>query len=136
MGLYALAAAAKLPLESTVRDSTSVLLTRPLDEFPAGLDATWRLMRWRLYGTGAALGLILNRLHVPWRHKVQRGAGLDELLDTAIRGSQESKAEKLLHGDSGGTAAKTNVMFTPKTPRSRHSFRSGFLPAMLYRHIR
>jgi hypothetical protein len=85
VGLYALAAAEKRPLVSTVRDSTIALLKRPLEQFPEGMDRTWRLMRWRLYGTGAALGLVLTRLHVPWKGQVQQGAGLDEILERALR---------------------------------------------------
>src|SRR6266540_3276806 len=63
--------------------STS-LLARPLDSFPRGLDGTWRLMRWRLYGTGAAIALILTRLDVQWKPLIEKGAMLDELLEKAL----------------------------------------------------
>jgi hypothetical protein len=84
VGLYAFAAAEKRPVQSTVRDSTIAQLERPIDKFPQGMDPTWRLMRWRLYGTGAALGLILTRLNVSWIKEVEGGAPLDQVLANAI----------------------------------------------------
>ena len=55
-------------------------LTRPLSgrsDFP---EADARLMRWRLYGTGAAMGALLDRLSADWRPRVQQGEYLDLLL--------------------------------------------------------
>jgi hypothetical protein len=43
------------------------------------------LMRWRLYGTGAAAGIVLDRLNVPWQAELQRGATFVQLLAKAVR---------------------------------------------------
>ena len=55
-------------------------LTRPLLEHGDFPEADARLMRWRLYGTGAAIGALLDRLSVDWRPQVERGESLDLLL--------------------------------------------------------
>lgn len=58
-------------------------LTRPLESFSGGLPE--RLIRGRVYGTGAAIGLSLDRLGVEWRSRMEEGATFDELLGIAVR---------------------------------------------------
>jgi hypothetical protein len=61
-------------------------------------DASWRT-RLRVYGTGAALGLLLDRLGVPWRGELARGATFVDVLNSAFplpAGSQELLAESAL----------------------------------------
>lgn len=42
-------------------------------------------VKWRAYGVGATLALVLEDLGVTWRQRVQQGAALDELLAEALR---------------------------------------------------
>lgn len=56
-------------------------LTLALDRF--GGDRAAQLMRWRAYGTGAALGLLLDRSGIPWRGPLARGTSFDTLLEQA-----------------------------------------------------
>jgi hypothetical protein len=69
----------------TARACVSSELERPLEarqDFP---EADARLMRWRLYGTGGALALLLDDLEVEsWQARVEQGAGLYELLRQAL----------------------------------------------------
>ncbi len=59
-------------------------LTRPLHLAPPA-EADARLMRWRHYGTGAAMAYLLERLGDPdWRKRVEEGAPLDEVLARAV----------------------------------------------------
>lgn len=57
-------------------------LNLPLERFPGGPSE--RLIRWRVYGTGAALGLLLERLGLDWRSRVQAGATFNALLAEAV----------------------------------------------------
>lgn len=57
-------------------------LTRPLDSVPGGVIE--RLIRWRVYGTGAAIGFLLDRLGTDWRPRLEEGATFDELLGMAV----------------------------------------------------
>ncbi|HEX8454087.1 MAG TPA: hypothetical protein VF647_18515 [Longimicrobium sp.] len=59
-------------------------LARPLEEFSRGPETDARLMRHRLYATGASLGVVLDRLGIPWRDRVQRGEYLDAILARAL----------------------------------------------------
>ncbi len=59
-------------------------LTRPLESFSVRPGPNARLMRWRLYGTGAALGNLLDRLEYDWRAHLETGVPLDELLSRAL----------------------------------------------------
>lgn len=52
-------------------------LTQPIRRSSLGLD--WEI-RQRVYGTGAALALLLDRLSVPWRGAIEAGKSLDEVL--------------------------------------------------------
>ncbi|MBC8087074.1 MAG: hypothetical protein H7Z40_07385 [Phycisphaerae bacterium] len=90
---YQLAFATTRGRVSAATDSVLHDLRRSLDTYPAGLNAQWPLMRWRLYGTGAAMGLLLDRLQTDWRGDVQRGAVLDELLAIAIAFNDSSAAQ-------------------------------------------
>lgn len=61
-------------------------LTEPLNSFPDYPEADAPLMRYRQYGTGAAMALLLHRLEVEaWQGRVQRGAYLDALLAEAVQ---------------------------------------------------
>ncbi|HEV2122273.1 MAG TPA: hypothetical protein VGW38_05820 [Chloroflexota bacterium] len=59
-------------------------LTRPLESFSARPGPNAPLMRWRLYGTGAALGYLLDRIEYDWRVQLEQGVPLDELLSRAL----------------------------------------------------
>lgn len=87
VGLVAFAAASNLSVDSTATDSTRSHLSRPLEQFSAGMDPTWRLMRWRLYGTGAAMGVILTRLNVAWQAQLESGVPFDVMLTSAVGSS-------------------------------------------------
>lgn len=54
----------------------------PLENMSGGLSE--RLIRWRVYGTGAAIGHLLDRLGMEWRHRLEQGATFDELLQEAV----------------------------------------------------
>lgn len=62
------------------------LLTAELTE----TDPAWR-NRLRVYGTGAALGLLLDRIGLPWRSGLQGGATFDELLASAFPMSSQAR---------------------------------------------
>ncbi len=55
------------------------LLTTELD----APDPRW-LLRFRVYGTGAAIGILLDRLGVEWKARMQAGATFHELLSGAV----------------------------------------------------
>jgi hypothetical protein len=71
-------------------------LNDPLNSYPALPETDAQLMRWRLYGTGGAIGFLLDRLKVKnWREKLQKGsAHLDEMLIEAV-GFEEQDAPSL-----------------------------------------
>lgn len=45
---------------------------------------------WHIYATGAAIGLLLDRLHVSWRSRLQAGATFFELAQEAAVGGRSS----------------------------------------------
>jgi hypothetical protein len=60
-------------------------LSEDMDKWAQFPESDARLMRWRHYGTGAAIGILLDRLGVDgWRSAVQRGAAMDVLLAAAV----------------------------------------------------
>lgn len=59
-----------------------LLLGMPLDSLSGGLPE--RLIHLRVYGTGAALGVLLDRLEADWKSRLEQGAGFDELLAEAV----------------------------------------------------
>jgi hypothetical protein len=59
-------------------------LDRPLESFPSMPEADARLMRWRYYGTGGAIALLLDRLKPGWKPLVEQGMHLDQLLAQAV----------------------------------------------------
>jgi hypothetical protein len=62
---------------SAARECVLSELRKALADMPALPEADARLMRWRLYGTGAALALLLDDLAVEgWKARVQGGASL------------------------------------------------------------
>ena len=64
-------------------ENVRLQLERPIKEYPGGLPE--QLLRWRLYGTGAAIGIVLDRLgESGWRERLQEGATFDELLARAV----------------------------------------------------
>jgi hypothetical protein len=67
-------------LADTLRHSLTVSLTA----FPAGPGPEWRLIRWRVYGTGAAIGHLLGRLGQDWRPALQGGAFFDDLAARSV----------------------------------------------------
>jgi hypothetical protein len=84
VGCYAAAQALDAPPErgvKCIRDH----VTKPLDSLADAPEADARLMRWRQYGTGAALCVMLDRLAGPrWKKQVARGAALDREVRTAV----------------------------------------------------
>jgi hypothetical protein len=58
-------------------------LAPALKRWPGSLQE--RVFRWRGYGTGAAIGLLLDRLEAPgWRESLERGATFPDLLAKAV----------------------------------------------------
>jgi hypothetical protein len=58
-------------------------LAIPVDDLGGGLAE--QMFRWRLYGTGAAIGLLLDRTGCDdWREKLEHGASFEALLAEAI----------------------------------------------------
>lgn len=85
VGLQAAAAATGAP-EGQVSDWIQNELERKLDSFPSSPTPDSRLLRWRVYGTGAALGLSLDGLKVRWRKPIETGTDpLDKLLIKAVQ---------------------------------------------------
>jgi hypothetical protein len=82
---------------SRVRECIRRELTRAVEEFPTWPEADAQLMRWRQYGTGAALGFLLDQLGAEWHAAVQRGAYLDVLLAEAV-GFVPADAARLAEG--------------------------------------
>jgi hypothetical protein len=72
--------------EISVRTCIRKELGRPMSDMPGMPEADARWMRWRLYGTGAALTYLLDQLGtVPdWQQRVAQGDFLDDLLGEAI----------------------------------------------------
>lgn len=70
---------------ATARACVSLDLEKPLEEMGDFPEADARLMRWRLYGTGGALALLLDDLAVEnWQERLAQGAGLYEMLRAAL----------------------------------------------------
>jgi hypothetical protein len=69
-------------------DATSILakeLGRPFASLPeTGPEMPARQLRWWLYATGAAQGILLDRLGSAWQQPLAAGASFDELLAAAI----------------------------------------------------
>jgi hypothetical protein len=66
---------------SAARECVIAELRKALSDMPGVPEADARLMRWRLYGTGAALALLLDDLEVEnWKERLQDGAALYGLL--------------------------------------------------------
>jgi hypothetical protein len=84
VGCYSASGVANVPEKralSCIREE----LTTPLDSMRNFPEADARLMRWRQYGTGGALSVILNRLDAEnWQERVSEGAALDEILSKVI----------------------------------------------------
>ncbi|HEY0017053.1 MAG TPA: hypothetical protein VGC13_12070 [Longimicrobium sp.] len=75
---------------AVVRDHLSTPLDVP--------DARW-LLRARVYGTGAAIGILLDRLGVEWKARLQEGATFHALLAGAVPlrpGEAEDLATRVL----------------------------------------
>lgn len=68
-------------------------LTPPLTRWPGSLQE--RMFRWRLYGTGAAMGLLLDRLDSDnWRERLESGQSFRALLAEAVRFDTVSNPER------------------------------------------
>jgi hypothetical protein len=66
---------------SAARECVLSELRKAVSDMPALPEADAPLMRWRLYGTGAALALLLDDLGIEgWKTRVQDGAPLYEVL--------------------------------------------------------
>ncbi len=83
VGCKAAALATAAPLERAVACILKEL-ERDLEKAPKGPEADARLMRWRLYGTGGAIALLLDRLRPGWKPLVEQGMHLDQLLAQAV----------------------------------------------------
>lgn len=67
------------------RVRTAVLAMLEVDLSDQGGNAAARYYRWRAYGTGSAMGLLLDQIGTRWRADVAAGAPLDSLLAVAAR---------------------------------------------------
>lgn len=76
-------AAAALGIDSQ-RLRNGIIATLEMDLSQHGSSPLTQF-RWRAYGTGSAMGLLLDRLGVDWREQVAAGAPLDSLLHAASR---------------------------------------------------
>jgi len=84
VGCYSASNVANVP-EKRALSCIQEELTTPLDSMRNFPEADARLMRWRQYGTGGALSVILNRLGAEnWKERVAEGAALDEVLSNVI----------------------------------------------------
>ncbi|HEX7090825.1 MAG TPA: hypothetical protein VF192_11865 [Longimicrobiales bacterium] len=79
---HQLAAAALGAGPARVEAEVRTYLTSALDVF--GGDRNTQVMRSRAYGTGAAMGLLLDRLGVAWRGRLEQGAAFDSMLAEAV----------------------------------------------------
>lgn len=69
-------------------------LTPPLTRWPGSLQE--RMFRWRLYGTGAAVGLLLDRLELDdWRERFENGRSFRLLLAEAVHFDTVSNPDRL-----------------------------------------
>lgn len=64
----------------TWADTLTKQLRRPLDSYPQLFGHAAALMRWRLYGTGAAQLTLLDKLGIAWREPLAGGASPSQLL--------------------------------------------------------
>lgn len=69
-------------------------LATPLSAFGGGLSE--RMFRWRLYGTGAAIGLLLDRFGaVGWRERLEQDGSFEALLAAATGFNDVTQPEAL-----------------------------------------
>lgn len=62
-------------------------LAKPMEDHPNFPEADARYMRWRLYGTGGALTLLLHRYGpTDWRDRIEAGDPLDGILRAVVSG--------------------------------------------------
>ncbi len=59
-------------------------LEKPLASYPPAPEKDARLMRWRNYGTGAAMCMLLDRLVIGWKQQVASGMSPDVILARAV----------------------------------------------------
>lgn len=83
-----------------VIDAVRTALDWRLRQF--GGDRGTQVMHWRAYGTGAAMGVLLDRKGVEWREEVERGAALDQLLAASV------SEELLVPGDPDATVSEAD----------------------------
>lgn len=94
VGLQSAVVATSSP-EEQVSDWIMGELQRKMDSFPASPTPDSRLLRWRVYSTGAAIGLLLDMLKINWRKSLETGTdSLDALLVKAVR-FNSAKAKEL-----------------------------------------
>jgi hypothetical protein len=78
--------AALLAVEGSANDMVPLIAshlrnTPPFDA-PYGALGSFRL--WHIYATGSAIGVLLDRLRVPWKRELEQGATFVELLARAV----------------------------------------------------
>ena len=91
-------------------------LTRSLDDdysnFP---EADARYMRWRLYGTGAALTLLLERYGPQdWRSRIEAGVPLDRILRDAVSDNPGDTDRTRIDGERAGAGTTLKSMMNGK----------------------
>ena len=69
---------------ASARSCVAHWLERPLEEWPNAPEPNASLVRWRQYGTGAALCVLLERISRDWQIRVEKGEALDEILAAAL----------------------------------------------------
>ena len=99
-------------------------LRKDLNVGGGGFSTNW--FRWRAYSVGAAMAWLLDDLGVDWRHAVEDGARLDELLAEAVhQRSAEGRPENLLarhRFDQLRREMAVRLRDAPPTPSTREEF--------------
>ena len=69
-------------------------LSSPLKAWPGSIQE--QMFRWRLYGTGAALGLLLDRFEAEnWRERLEDGQFFNEMLAEVVGFGAAYNAKRL-----------------------------------------
>lgn len=104
---YELAAATLGYEPGRVVSAVREYLTVPLDRF--GGDRATQLMRWRAYGTGAAMGILLDRKRVAWRDRLAAGSPFDALLAGTVAPDRVGEAERAGEAEVAGGAERARA---------------------------
>lgn len=85
LGFKAAVIATQSPAKKTIEILQEGQLKKSVDSFEKFPSKDAPYFRWRQYGTGGAICMILEKLEVKnWNQDVERGSRLDELLAAAV----------------------------------------------------